>query len=137
MTIEEQEANQPPPPEIMELQLKAREMDMKEAQMEFEVMQAQQREQWEYDERMASVQARLAEAEARVVVSQNEKEIAILELMQRNEEAAARMVSAEKIATMNNQTAAFNKSMEESRKAVEVQTWNREIDLADRTGSGV
>lgn len=135
--IEEQEANQPPPPEIMELQLKAREMDMKEAQMEFEVMQAQQREQWEYDERMASVQARLAEAEARVVVSQNEKEIAILELMQRNEEAAARMVSAEKIATMNNQTAAFNKSMEESRKAVEVQTWNREIDLADRTGSGV
>lgn len=135
--IEQEQANQPPDPATMEIMLKARELDLKEMQAEFEINQAQQREAWEYEERMVAAQARLAEAQARVAVSQNDKEIAILELMQRNEEAAARILSQEKIATLNAQTAAFNKALEESRKQVEVQTWNREIDLADRTGSGV
>ena len=135
--IEAEEAQAGPPPEIMELQLKARKQDLEEARLEFEMMQNQQREQWENEERMTANQARLVEAQARVTVSQNEKEIAILELMAKSEEAAAKIISSEKIARENLQTTAFLKALEETRKQQENEIWNREIDLARNKGSGV
>ena len=135
--IEAEEANQPPPPEIMELQLKARQLDLQEAQLEFEMVQNQQREQWENEERILANNARLVEAEARVTVSQNEKDVAILQLMQKSEEAAAKIMSAEKLARENIQTQTFLKSMEEARKLQEMQVWDKEIDLAANKGSGV
>lgn len=135
--LEAEAANAPPPPEILELQLKARDLDLKEAQLEFEVVQNQQREQWENEERMAANQARLLESEARVAVSQNEKEIAILQLMQKSEEAAAKLLLQEKIARENNSTATFLKSMEETRRLQENAIWQNEIDLAANKGSGV
>ncbi len=135
--IEAAEANQPPPPEVLELQLKARQLDLEEAKLEFEIDQNQQREQWENEERMAANNARLIESEARVTVSQNEKEIAILQLMQKSQEAAAKLMAQQSIAKENNQTQTFIKSMEEARKLQEMQVWKSEIDLADRKGSGV
>lgn len=135
--IEQEQANQPPPVEMLELQMKAREMDLKEAQLDFEMTQAQQREAWEHEERMTANQARLVESEARVTVSQNEKEIALLELAMRNDELYAKLNLQSQIARENNQTKAFAIGIQEARKQQEVDQYRREIDLAATKGSGV
>lgn len=137
MAIEEEQANQPPPIEMLELQMKAREMDLKEAQLDFEQTQAQQREAWEHEERMTANAARLVESEARVTVSQNEKEIALLELAMRNDELYAKLNLQSQIARENNQTKAFAIGIQEARKQQEVDQYRREIDLAATKGSGV
>lgn len=134
---EEAAANQPPPPEVMELQLKARRQDLEEAQLAFEMKQQQQRELWEHEEKMTANQARLVESQARVAVSQNEKETEILKLAQKDNAETRKMVSNERIATQNNQTKAFLVGLEETRKQQEAATYDREVDLANRTGQGV
>lgn len=138
VAVEEEAAkNAPPPPEIMKLQLDARRMDIDEAELAFEMQQQQQREQWEHEEKMTANQARLVESEARVAVSQNEKETEILKLAQRSEETAAKLISQEKIARENNLTKAFQVGLAETRKQQEADTYQEEVDLAKQTGSGV
>lgn len=134
---EEAKANQPPPPEVLELELKARRLQLEEAQLAFEAKQQQQREAWEHEEKMTANQARLVESQARVAVSQNEKETEILKLAQKSEETAAKMMSNEKIARENLQTQAFLKSIEETRKQQELALYDKELDIKVDTGSGV
>lgn len=128
-------ANPQPQPELMELQLKARELALKEAQLQFETQQQQQRELWEHKERMLAGQARFVESQARVAVSQNEKETEMIKLAQRSEEAAARLLTQEKIARENNQTKAFIQAMAESRKQEEVDTYKAELEYKRQTGN--
>lgn len=134
---EEAAAQAGPPPELLELQLDARRLDIEEAKLEFEMLQQQQREQWDHEEKMTANQARLVESQARVAVSQNEKETEILKLAQRSEEAAAKMLSTEKIARENNQTKAFLTGLEETRKQQETDLYGEELKLKAQTGSGV
>lgn len=136
---EEQEAaaNAQPDPEVLKLKLEARKIGLEEARLQFEMQQQQQREAWEHEEKMSAVQARFVESQARVAVSQNEKDIAVLELMQRNEEAAARLLSSEKMTRENNQTKAFVAAMQESRKQQENELYATEIELKKETGSGI
>lgn len=138
--VEQEEAakaNQPPPPEIVQLELEARRLALEEDKLAFEMKQQQQREAWDHEEKMTANQARLVESQARVAVSQNEKETEMLKLAQRDRETAAKIMSQEKIATQNNQTKAFLKGLEETRKQQEADSYDREIDLANRTGKGV
>lgn len=134
---EEAAANAGPSPEVMELQLKARRMALDEAQLAFEMKQQQQREAWEHEEKMTANQARLVESQARVAVSQNEKETEILKLAQKDDAETRKMVSNERIATQNNQTRAFLKGLEETRKQQETEVYEKEVDLANKTGHGV
>lgn len=134
---EQRAANQMPDPALMELQLKAREIELKEAQLELEATKVQQREAWEHEERMAANEARLNEAAARVAVSQNEKEIALLQLAAKRDETAMRLMSNENIQKQNNETKAFIAGMQESRKNNENQLYETELELKARTGSGV
>jgi hypothetical protein len=133
----ERAANAGPDPAIMELQLKARELDLKEAQLQFEMQQQQEREVMDHQEKMTANQARLVESEARVAVSQNEKETEILKLAQRSEEAAAKLLSNEKIARENNLTSAFQTGLEETRKNQENELYAEELRIKKQTGSGV
>lgn len=133
----ERAANAGPDPAIMELQLKARELDLKEAQLQFEMQQQQEREIMDHQEKMTANQARLVESEARVAVSQNEKETEILKLAQRSEEAAAKLLSNEKIARENNLTSAFQTGLEETRKNQENELYAEELKIKKQTGSGV
>jgi hypothetical protein len=133
----ERAANQGPDPETMELQLDARKIALDEARLAFELNQNQAREYMENEERMAANQARLIEAQARVTVSQNEKEIEILKLAQKSEEAAARILAQENIVKENNQTKVFLTSLQETRKLQEVEQHQRELDLANRIGKGI
>lgn len=127
-------ANPEPNIDLMEQQLKARELALKEAELQFKVQQEQQRELWEHKERMLAGQARFVESQARVAVSQNEKETEILKLAQKSEEAAARLLMQEKIAKENNQTKAFLTAMQESRKQEEVDTYKAELEYKRQTG---
>lgn len=130
-------ANATPPAEILQLQLEARKLALEEAKLNFETTQAQQREIWEHEERMAAAQARLVESQARVTVSQNEKEIELLKLAQRDRETAAKISSGEKIAAVNAQTKAFQTTLQEARKQQEADSYQAEIDLAATKGQGV
>lgn len=131
---QERAANQQPDPKILELELKSREVAIKEAQLELEANQMQQREEMEHLERMTANQARLIESEARVAVSQNEKETEILKLAQRSEETAMKLLSQEKIARENNLTKTFNSSLQETRKQQENQIWQDELNFKKATG---
>lgn len=130
-------ANAQPPVELLQLQLEARKLSLEEAKLAFESTQAQQREIWEHEERMAAAQARLIESEARVTVSQNEKETEILKLAQRDRETGAKLMSQQQIARENNQTKVFTTSLEEARKQQEADSYQAEIDLAATKGQGV
>lgn len=130
-------ANATPPVELMQLQLDARKLSLEEAKLDFETKQAQQREIWEHEERMAAANARLVESQARVTVSQNEKEIEILKLAQKDTAEAARLVSNERITRENNQTKMFQTGLQEARKQQEADSYQAEIDLAATKGQGV
>lgn len=130
----EREANAAPDPKLLELELKSREVAIKEAELELEANQMQRREEMEHEERMTANQARLIEAEARVAVSQNEKETEILKLAARSEETAMKLLSQEKIARENAVTSTFNKSLEETRKQQEADTWAAELAFKRKTG---
>lgn len=130
-------ANAPPNIEMLELELQARKITLEEATLEFESLQQQQREQWDHEEKMTANQARLVESQARVAVSQNEKDTELIKLSASNELAVAKILSGEKIARENNQTQAFLAALEETRKQQETELYGREIELKRQTGSGV
>lgn len=113
---EAQAANQGPDPAMMELQLQARKLELEEAQLAFEMKQNQQREVMEHTEKLEATRARLVESQARVAVSQNEKEIALIELAQKNEQFGAKLLADMQINRENLQTQAFLKSLDTERK---------------------
>ena len=121
----------------MQLQLDARKLALEEAKLAFESTSAQQREIWEHEERMAAAGARLVESQARVTVSQNEKEIEILKLAQKDTAEAAKILSNERITRENNQTKMFQTGLTEARKQQEADSYQAEIDLAATKGQGV
>jgi hypothetical protein len=86
---------------------------------------------------MTANQARLIESQARVAVSQNEKEIEILKLMQKDRAEAAKITANQQIQRENNLTSTFNKALEETRKNQENELYARELDIKEKTGSGV
>lgn len=126
-----------PDPELIKLQLEDRKITLEEAQLQFEMQQQQQREQWEHEEKMAAVQARLVESQARVAVSQNEKEIEILKLAQRDEQNQREILAQLQVTRENNQTKSFLTGLEETRKQQETQAYQEEVSLAAKTGKGV
>lgn len=139
MAADEQEKakNEQPPPELLKLELESRRLAIEEAKLEFEMQQNQQREAWEHDEKMAAVNARFVESQARVAVSQNEKETEMLKLAARSEEFAAQLQSQEKIARENNLTKAFQAGLQQQVKAKDQELYQTEMELKAQMGSGI
>ena len=133
----QQAAAQGPDPALLELKLEARKIAVQEGELRHKVQTEQQQAVFDHEEKMTANQARLVESQARVAVSQNEKETEILKLAQKSEEAAARLLSQERIARENNQTKAFLKGLEETRKQQENELFDKEIELKRTTGSGI
>lgn len=129
--------NETPPPELMKLQLDARRLDLEEAKLEFELQQQQQREAWEHDEKMAAVSARYVESQARVAVSQNEKDIELLKLAARDKEASAKLTTQERINRENNQTRAFMAGLSQQNKIKQNELVETELALKAQLGSGI
>lgn len=129
--MEAKAAAQGPNPEIMAMQLEARKIALEEAKLAFEMKQQQQREIMEHSEKMEATRARLVESEARVAVSQNEKEVELIKLAQRSEEFNAKLMNDFQIARENNQTKVFQQSIEEARAQREVAIAQQEADAYD------
>ena len=122
---------QGPNPEVMAMQLEARKIALEEAKLAFEMKQQQQRELMEHSEKMEATRARLVESEARVAVSQNEKEIELIKLAQRSEEVNAKLFTELQISRENNQTKVFQDSIEQARKERELAIDQQEADAYD------
>jgi hypothetical protein len=123
-----QAESQGPDPVMMELQLEARKISLEEAKLAFDLKQQQQREIMEHTEKLEATRARLVESQARVAVSQNEKEIALIELAQRDQQFGAKMLADMQINRENLQTQAFLKSLEEARIERDANIKQQEAD---------
>ena len=140
----QQAQQQQPDPAMMELQIKQEEMAMKKqelqlkaAQLQFEMGQQQQREQWEHEEKMGSNQARLAEANAQVLKARSLVQVEMLQMAQKDQQFAQRLLADKELAVLAQQSEVFIKSMEESRKLQENDLYNKELNIKLETGSGV
>lgn len=147
----QQEAANQPNPEMMklqmqqmELQLREKELQIEEAKlamegqrMQFEVSQQQQREMWDHEEKMSANYARTIEAEARVISTQNEKEIQLLQLAAKMEDAKERNRITQQIAVENNATKRFDAQMKANSKARDQLLVQEEQLLKRETGSGI
>jgi len=136
-------ANQPDPA-VMELQLKAKELELKERELalkeqqaQFEATLQQQREAWEHEQKMAANAARFIEAQSRVLATQNEKEIQLLQLYSSMEDKKAALAHAERIAVMNNETKLFMEELKASQKARDQLLTMEEMRLKNRHGTGI
>ena len=141
--LEQQQQNQPNP-ELIELQIrqadaetKRLELQLKEKTLQFEQTLQQQRELWEHQEKMSANYARLKEAEASVLRSQNEKETEFIKLAQKDEHAKLQMRNSQELALTNAHTQVFLKSMEESRKETENLIKQEEIKLKKEGKTGI
>lgn len=144
--MEEQAANNPPPPSPEELKHQAdmRRLDIEEKRLEieaqkiqFELVENQKREEWEHRERLANTYARIAEAEGQTVKSQNEKEIALINLAAKQEDAALKAQYMMGIERENNATKKYLAGLQLTDKLQNNLLVERELDIKERTGSGI
>ena len=149
---EEKAANPPPPSpdeikaqaEMARIELEKERLGLERMKMEFEMGQGQRREEMEFQERMTNTYARVAEAEAQVVKSQNEKEIALLQLAAKAGNEAERERLTAGIALQNDATSRFTaglqheqKSRDQLIKLKELQQYDEELKLKKQGKTGI
>lgn len=136
-------ANQPNPDqmkmdvEMRRLQLEEQKLQLEMQKLQFEMTQAQQREAWEFEERQANTYARVAEAEAQVVASQNEKDIAMMNLAAKDEQFRTKVAADMEVARMREETKAFLAGQQDNRKQIEQLLTAREMEIKRKMGSGI
>lgn len=103
----------------------------------FEQTQAQQREAWENEERMANTYARIAESEAQVIKSQNEKDTAVLNLAAKNEQFMAKVNADMEIARQRNETQAYLAGIAATQKQRDQFLTQEEMKIKREKGTGI
>ena len=114
-----------------------RELKLKEDQLAFERQQAQQREQWEHEEKMGSNYARVQEAQAQVIKAQMLMNGEMLKLAAKDKQLALQMQKDVAINSSNNDAKIFMETMRAQNKAVANQLTGAELQLAAETGEGI
>lgn len=151
---QEQMAQQPNPQQI-ELQIKMsdaaradRELALKEAQLQFEIQQAQQRELWEHEEKMGSNYARVQEAQAQVIKARAEVETEIIKLSAKDRQLAMKLQADAQgkqnandaqifMESMRQNAAAVNKQLDTEEKQIDQLLTAKELALKAQTGTGI
>lgn len=140
----QQEAAQRPDPQMLELQVKQADaetsrmkVELEQQRMQFETQQQQQRELWEHEEKMGSNYARAQEAQAQVIKARSEAQVEILKLAQKDNEVAQRLMNDREMQQLSTNAEIFLKSMEENRKERENLLFAKELELKNKTGSGI
>lgn len=133
-----------PNPEMIRIQLEMkeaeradRELALKEAQLQFEMNQAQQREIMEHKERMAANFARVQEAQAQVLKARSEVQREMLQAAQKNQQFMNKLMADKEMNELGVHAQIFMKSMEETRAQQDQLLYNRELDIKERMGSGI
>lgn len=140
----QQQRQQQPDHKMIELQIKQADAETARGKLElakqelmFQIHQQQQREKWEFEERMAANAARMAEAEAMVLRSQSELQVELLQLAQNNEQFMAQILNSQELAMLRENSRAFVESMKLQNKSRENDLYEEELKLAKNTGSGI
>lgn len=142
---EERKANPPPPGpdelkhmvDMKRLDLEQQRMELEREKMQFEWTANQQREKWEHDERMVNTYARISESEAQVVKSQNEKEIALINLAAKQESESEKNQMMLGIELQNDATKRYLAGLDASIKARQQLLVEEEHKIKREMGSGV
>lgn len=142
--VEQAAANQPPSPEVLKynveterLKIEKDQLTLEADKLEFEQTQMQQREQWENEERQANTYARVTEAEALVLKSQNDKDIAMLQLAQKDQHFAAKVQADMEIMRQRNETTAFLEGLKATQKRRDQLLVAEELSIKRQTGTGI
>lgn len=140
----QQAAQQQPNPEMLELQLKQKELEqadkklqLEAQQLAFELKQQQQREYWEHLEKMGSNQAREMEAQAQVLKAEAERQTEMIKLASKDRQFMAKLQNDQTLAAQTSHTQVFLKSMEEERKRDEMSLTAQELSIKERMGTGI
>lgn len=135
---------QQPDPKMIELQIKQMEaetarmvVDLKKGELQFQLAQQQQREVMDHHEKMGSNQARMAEANAQVLKARSEVQVQMLQLAQKDEHLRAKLLNDKEMAELDAQSKTFLKSMELQQKSAGDSLYARELDIKEKTGSGI
>lgn len=137
-------AAQQPNPQMIELQMQAKELELKAAelqikrqQLQFDATKEMQAQQWEFQEKMGSNQARHEEAQAQVIKARAEVDVELIKLAAKDRALAAQMQNNLQISENANQAKVFMTAMQERRKSKEMELTAAELALKARTGSGI
>lgn len=124
----QQQMAQQPDPQQIELQIKMadaqrsdRELALKEAELQFQMQQAQQRELWEHEEKMGSNYARVQEAQAQVIKARSEVETEMLKLAAKDKQALAKLQADTQAKQNATDAQVFMETMRINAKQVEKQ----------------
>lgn len=135
---------QQPDPAMMELELRAREVAVKEqelalraANLQFEQTMVQRREEMDYQEKMGSNQARLMEAQARVLEVQGNERIELLKLAQKGEMHQQQLQALMQQSMDQTQAKVFVASMQNATKSREQDLIQQELNVKVDTGTGI
>lgn len=139
-----QQQAQQPNPQMIELEIKQKEAEredrrlaLQEAELQFEMKQAQQREIMEFQEKMGSNQARLAEAQASVLRVQGETQIELIKLAAKDKQLARQMEASMVMKENDNQAKVFIKAMEQTREDRRLSQVDKELELKAEIGTGI
>lgn len=133
-----EQQRQQPDYQMIELEIKMadaqradRELALKEAQLQFETQQAQQRELWEREEKMGSNYARVQEAQAQVIKARAEVEVEYAKLAAKDNQVRLKIQSDAQAKQNANDAQVFMESLRQNRAAVEQQL-NMETKQVDQ-----
>lgn len=139
-----QAKQQQPDPSMIEMQLKMaeaqredRRLALEEAQLQYEMRQAQQREQWEHEEKMGSNYARAQEAQAQVIKARAEVDVEMLKLAAKDKQLLAKMQNDRLLKENDTQAKVFMEGMRQNQKAIDQQLTQEELEIKKTQGTGI
>ena len=141
---EQMQQNQPQDPKMMEMQIRQQELELEKEKLalereklQFEMQMGQQRAQMEYEERMEAGDARIAEANASVLKTQLQRDVAMIQLAARQEMDQAKLASQISIKDRDQQIKEFELGISTEIQANEQALTARELDLKAKLGTGI
>ncbi len=148
VVLQEEKARkaQPPQPDpammkaiadLERIKLEERRLNIEEQKLQFELGANQRREEMEFRERELTTYARIAESEAAVVKSQNEKEIAMLQIAAKAQTESERNQIMAGIQLQNDATKRYLAGLDLGLKARDQLLTEKELGLKAKTGSGI
>jgi hypothetical protein len=139
-----QAAQQQPDPKMIELQMKAkdgeradRELQLKAAELKFRNTSEQRRAEMDHDERMAANFARIQEAQASVIRARSEVQREMIQAAQKDKVAMTKLLNDKEMKTLALHADIFMNSIQDTRKAQDQLLTEQELQYANKNGKGI
>jgi hypothetical protein len=137
-------AQEQPDPKMLELQLKAKdgeradkELQLKAAELKFRNGSEQRRAEMEHDERMAANYARIQESQAAVIKARSEVQREMIQAAQKDKVAMTKLMNDKEMKTLALHADIFMNSVQDTRKAQDQLLTEQELQYAAKNGKGI